>query len=166
MSSPQAQQLADMFEQSVQQAIGSAESVAEDKRYKQLKDGKAHALWFMGHIANTNSLIILRWCCEATPTMPKEYIRKFSPDFGGGEAPTADPSNYPSWDETIDLFRQTGEACVEGIRKLSDEELAGNVRGGAPEAMVERFGSVSKTIGSMIMHSDYHRGQMNLINAL
>lgn len=166
MSSSQAQQLADMFEQSVQAAIGSAEKIPEDKRYKQLKEGKAHALWFMGHIANTNSLIILRWCCEAPPTMPKEFIKKFAPDFGGGEPPTTDPSNYPTWDETLDIFRKTSEACAEGIRNLSDEELAGGIRGGAPEAMVKQFGSVAKSIGSMIMHSEYHRGQMNLINAL
>jgi hypothetical protein len=155
-----------MFQQSVDAVLGSAEKVSEDKRYKQLKDGKAHALWFMGHIANTNSLIILRWCCELDPTMPKEFIKKFAPDFGGGETPTSDPSNYPTWDETLDIFRKTSEACVSGIRNLTDEELDGPIRGGAPESMVTQFGSVAKTIGSMIMHSEYHRGQMNLINAL
>ncbi len=82
------------------------------------------------------------------------------------EAPTSDPSNYPTWDETLDIFRKTSEACVAGIRNLSDEELDGPIRGGAPEAMIQQLGSVSKTIGSMIMHSEYHRGQMNLINAL
>jgi len=166
MSSALANQLADMFEQSVQAVIGSAEAIPEENRYKQLKEGKAHPLWLTGHIANTNSLIIARWCCDGTPTMPKEFIKKFAPDFGGGETPSPDAANYPTWDETVGIFRQTGATCVEGIRNLTDEELAGPLRGGCPEPMQERFGSVAKTIGSMIMHSDYHRGQMNLINAL
>ena len=105
-----ANQLADMYEQSVNAAISSAENIAEEKRYKQLAEGKAHPLWLLGHVANTNNLIILRWCCEVDTIMPKELISKFAPDFGGGETPSPDPANYPSWDETVDLFRKISEA--------------------------------------------------------
>ena len=166
MSNPLQNVYKNVFENAYQATLQLADSIPEEKRYKQLKEGKAHPLWLIGHIANTNNLVVNRWCCEGESQLPKEYIKMFGPDFGGGAPPTSDASFYPSWDEVVDSYRKLHEACTAGIATLTEEQLLGDLRGGAPDAMKERFGSVSNTILSMVGHDNYHRGQMAMINAL
>lgn len=140
-------------------------NVSEDKRYRQLKEGKSHPLWLLGHIANTNNLLVNMWCLEATSQMPKDLIKKFSPDFSGGIDPTPDPDFYPSWDEVVALYTAITDTSVAGIARLTDDQILGELRGSAPDAMKERFGNVDATIRSMALHSEYHRGQIAIINA-
>ncbi|MFP6583602.1 MAG: DinB family protein [Candidatus Hydrogenedentota bacterium] len=165
MGSALAQLHSTLFNEAITAALSTADAVTEDKRYRQLKEGKSHPLWLLGHIANTNNLLVNMWCLEGTPMFPKDFIPKFSPDFADGIDPTPDPGFYPSWDETVALFKAIGESCVEGIAKLTDDELNGPLRGGAPDAMKERFGNVDQTIRGMALHCEYHRGQIAIINA-
>ena len=165
MSTPLVQAYASLFGDAHKAVLSLAATVSEDKRYRQLKEGKSHPLWLIGHIANTNNLLINMWCLEGQSLMPKELIKKFSPDFTGGIDPTPDPDFYPSWDDTLALYKQIGDTCAEGIANLSEEELLGPLRGGAPDAMKERFGNIDATIRSMALHSEYHRGQIAIINA-
>jgi hypothetical protein len=165
MGSVLAEAHATFFDNAVKAVIGTIEATPEDKRYRQLKEGKSHPLWLVGHLANTNNLLVNMWCLGGKPTLPKELIPKFSPDFAGGIAPTPDPSFYPTWDEVAGLFKSISEPCVEGIAALDDDILHGPLRGSAPDAMKERFGNVDQTLRSMAFHMEYHRGQIAIINA-
>lgn len=144
----------------------AAEKIPEAKRMKQTQEGKAHPLWFIGHLANTNNLILQRWCCDGESLLSSDYRKMFAPESMGGNPIVADPGAYPSWDEVVAAYVKVNETSAAGLAALSPEELVGQLRGGAPEAMHERMGNVEKCILGMISHEAYHRGQMNLVAAL
>ena len=103
MGSAIAQAHSTFFNDAFTAALGTIEAVTDDKRYRQLKEGKSHPLWLIGHIANTNNLLINMWCLEGESVIPKDLIKKFSPDFSGGTPPSPDGSCYPSCDEVVAL---------------------------------------------------------------
>lgn len=154
-----------LFKKEVDATYTLIKEVKPEKRMFQLKEGKSHALWLIGHIANTNNLLINRWCLEGESQFPKDLVPKFSPDFSGGIDPSADLEFYPSWDEVVDIYTAVSSACIEGIGGLSEDILFGPLRGGAPEAMQERFGNVDDIICAMTAHNAYHRGQIGMLNA-
>lgn len=154
-----------LFKKETDATITLIESVEPAKQMFQLKEGKSHALWLIGHLANTNNLLVNMWCLEGTPILPKDLIAKFSPDFTGGIAPTSDASFYPSWDEVVGLYKSVADTCVEGIGALPDDLLFGPLRGGAPAPMQAMFGNVDDTIRAMATHNAYHRGQIGILNA-
>lgn len=154
-----------LFEKETAATITLIDAVDPDKRMRQLKEGKSHPLWLIGHVANTNNLLVNMWCLEGDPLFPKDLIGKFSPDFSGGTPPSADPSFYPSWDEVVELYKTVATACVEGIGNLSEELILGPLRGDAPPPMKAMFGNVDDTIRATATHNAYHRGQIGIINA-
>lgn len=154
-----------MFKKEIDATYAVIKAVKPEKRMFQLKAEKSHALWLIGHMGNTNNLLINRWCLEGESQFPKELVRKFSPDFSGGIAPSADPEFYPGWDEVVNIYTAVSSACIEGIGNLPDDVLFGPLRGGAPEAMQEMFGNVDDMICAMTTHNAYHRGQIGMLNA-
>lgn len=155
---------AQLIELEMNTVLAVAETIDPAKYYKQWREEKAHSLWLLGHIANTNNLLINKWCCEGSSLMPKEWREKFSPDFGGGVAPRPDADFYPSWDEVLESYKTVTEYCVATVPTLSDEVFVGPMRGGAPERIQERFKTVDNAIRIVTLHSAYHRGQMSMIN--
>ncbi len=156
----------DLWEQMVNTTVKSASGVSEGKRMKVAQPGKAHPLWLVGHLANTNNLLVHIWCCEKQSLLPKGFNKIFAPEAFGGAPIVTDPAAYPTWDEVLGHYQTVGQACGAGIRALSDAEFEGKLRGGAPDNMNERFGPVEKCIQSMLMHEAHHRGQMALLASL
>jgi hypothetical protein len=166
MASLKAEVYADFLDQIVSATITAAKNVAEGNRLRVVQEGKAHPLWSMGHLANTNDRLLNQWCCEGASMIPESYGKLFSPDFAGGAPITTNADDYPSWDEVVEVYAKVSKACVEGIRTLDDSVLAGALRGSAPDALKEKFPSVEYTIRAITAHDAYHRGQMNAIAAL
>lgn len=166
MGSVKAEVYADFFEEMVNATIAAAEKVPESHRFRVAQDGKAHPLWFVGHVAYTNDMLVFQWCCDGESMVPREYSKIFGPDFAGGTPITSKADDYPSWDEVLENYTKAGKACVRGIRALDDTALAGDLRGGAPDSMKEMFKSVEYAIRAMTGHDAYHRGQMNALAAL
>lgn len=157
---------ADLWDAEVKATLAAAEKVAEAKRYNVAQEGKSHPLWLIGHLANTNNLLIGMWCCENDSMLAKEYGKKFAPDFAGGDPIVTDPDNYPAWDEVLAQYKAVGDACGKGIRALPEEDLDKPLRGGAPENMQKMFGSIENAIRTMIRHEAHHRGQLAMLAAL
>ena len=166
MGSVKAEVYAEFFEDMVNATIAAAGQVAESHRMRVTQEGKAHPLWFIGHLANTNNLLVHGWCCDGESLLPKNYSKQFSPAMAKGNPITTAADDYPSWDEVVENYTKVGKKCVEGIRGLDDATLAGDLRGGAPDAMKEHFKSVEVAIRAMAGHDAYHRGQMNAVAAL
>lgn len=165
MSNPLAETLAKSFETTFRQMQSTISSIEEGKRLHQVKTGKSHPLWLLGHVANSNSLMVHRWVLEGNLVFPKEWIKRFSPDFAGGEDPSTDPGFYPAWDEIADVYNKVCEACIAGIKELDDAALMGELKGGAPDAMKQMFGNMASITNVAIYHSEYHRGQMVILNS-
>ena len=155
---------AQLMELEMKTVLATAKKIDPAKYFKQWREEKAHPLWLLGHIANTNNLLIHKWCCEGESMFPAAWREKFSPDFGGGVAPRPDADFYPSWDEILERYTAVTKACIEGVPKLSDDELQGPLRGGAPAGIQEKFKTVDNALRVVTLHSAYHRGQMALIN--
>lgn len=162
---PTAQEVyAGLFEKESNAVLSLAKDFDSTKYFKQLKEGKSHPLWLLGHIANTNNFLINISCCGGSNQLPKEWAPKFSPDFAGGVAPTPEADFYPSWDELLEQYATISEACIAGIKAISDEALVGELGENFPDTLREFFKTVDNTLRTVILHSAYHRGQMALIN--
>ena len=158
--------LADQLAFCKEQTIKIAAGVPVESRFTQLKDGKAHPLWLLGHLANTANVVMLQWALNGENVTPKGFGRKFAPDFGGGDPVTTDPSAYPAWDEVVAVYERALTAAIDGVRKLDDSTLADPLPGRIPEPLRVHFSSIGVTLNIMVSHDSYHRGQMGMLSAL
>lgn len=166
MGSVRAEILAGMMEAATDATIKVAEEIPEGKRMAQIKDGKSHPLWLLGHVANTTSGAVIGLVLGQKPVCPKEYRSLFAPAFLGGEAIRSDAEHYPSWDEVMENYKKTAAAAIEGIKGLSDEDLAGPAKGPVPDQLKDMFAVTEKSIISFVLHDAHHKGQMATLAGL
>lgn len=166
MSTAKTELLAVQFEASAQATFKNATDIPENARYKQLKEGKAHPLWVMGHLCGALDEVTNHWILNGEKQMDNEIDRKFSPEFFGGLPITSDPDFYPSWDEVMKLYTNISAKTVRLIKGLTDEQLSEDPLGPIPDEARDFFGNVGQSLNSMLQHDAYHRGQMMLIVAL
>jgi uncharacterized damage-inducible protein DinB len=103
---------------------------------------------------------------EGDSLVNKELSLSFAPDFAGGKAPTENADEYPAWDEILALYNQVFDAAIEGLSKLDDSVLPNPLSSKTPDRLREYFSSVEVTLGFMISHDAYHRGQIGLLSKL
>ncbi|MCF6285235.1 MAG: DinB family protein [Candidatus Hydrogenedentes bacterium] len=166
MSNVRVSLLADLLEGAQKHTLEIAASVPESHRLKQLQEGKATPLWCVGHLANTINAIVLVYTLEEASLMSKEQSVLFSPDFIGGKAPTGNADDYPGWDEVIEIYNTVFAKALAGIRNLDDDVLGNPLPGKIPEDFRAFFSSIGATLGIMINHDAYHRGQIGMIAKL
>ena len=166
MSNVRVSLLADLVEGARKHTLEITASVPESHRLKQLQEGKATPLWCVGHLANTVNAIVLVYTLEEASLMSKEQSVLFSPDFIGGKVPTGNADDYPSWDEVIELYNTVFDKALVGIRNLDDGVLDKPLPGNVPEDFRSFFSSIGTTLGIMINHDAYHRGQIGMIAKL
>lgn len=110
-----------------------------------------HALWIMGHIADTDDLAVTTMTGK-TPCLPEQYAKLFRT----GTEPVDNPSDYPSADELQDALRTTREAHKQMVREMSDEAAYAPtpemLRPIAPEGIDLPF--------TLAMHELFHTGQI------
>lgn len=166
MAKDKVEQLAATFEHAFDETLKTVENVSEDKRFKQVRSGKAHPLWLLGHLTFSLDTIVNYMCLGSPPQLPQTYMQKFAPAIMGGPPITSEPGDYPSWDEVVENYKKIGAKSVELIRGLDDEELAGGAKTKTPPDYADFFKVLGGTLGHMADHDAYHRGQMGLIAAL
>lgn len=149
-----------------EQTLKTASGVPDASRLRQLRPGKAHPLWLLGHLANTANVVMIQWALQHESITPKGFGKKFAPDFGGGDPVTDNASDYPAWDEVVGVYEKAFETALENVRKLSDAALPKPLPGRIPEPLRQHFSSVGKTLNIMVLHDSYHRGQIGLLAAL
>jgi uncharacterized damage-inducible protein DinB len=165
MSQEKVQALVASLQYTLDQTAKAAAKVPEAARMKQLADGKAHPLWLVGHLAQALSHIVIHWTLGGAHQVPREYGKKFAPGILGGEAITANPADYPAWDEVLVTYVNTGAKALELLAELQDADLDGEPKN-MPEQARGVFGNMGQTLVGMIAHDSYHRGQLGLILAL
>ncbi len=143
-----------------------AGTVPENVRYRQLAEGKAHPLWLVGHLTNTINTVVIRWMLEDDQIIPKGFGRRFAPDFAGGNPITSNAADYPAWNEVVDLYDRSMKAAIDGLEKLTDDDLPQPLRGDVREQMRDFFSSNGKTLNIMVLHDSYHRGQIGMLSKL
>lgn len=166
MGTEKVNQIADMWAATIKATVAAAEKVPEDKRLKQLQDGKSHPTWLLGHLTFAASFPVLSVGLGSAPVVPMDWLQKFGPDFAGGLPIESDASKYPSWEEILDGYKKSGDAVVATIRELEDADIEGGAKGEVPEALKGMFEKLGDVLISFISHNAYHTGQMNLLAAL
>ena len=149
-----------------EQTLKTASGVPEAVRLVQLRPGKGHPLWLLGHLANTANVVIIQWALNGENVTPKGFGKKFAPDFGGGDPVTTNAADYPSWDEVVGVYEKAFDAALDGVKKLTDADLPNPLPGRIPDPLRQHFSSVGKTLNIMVLHDSYHRGQIGLLGAL
>jgi uncharacterized damage-inducible protein DinB len=120
---------------------------------RQVHPGCNHALWFAGHMANTDNFLI----SMIAPEQARDRAG-FAAKFGMGSQPTSNPADYPPADEVLAAMRERRQALLALLDGLSDEDLAKKTAAGAPEFLSD-FASVFELA---IWHEGLHSGQLSI----
>jgi hypothetical protein len=158
--------LCQMLEMCKNGTLKTCEAVKSENRFHQLKEGKAHPLWLLGHLANTIDVVGNLWTYNQAPVVAKKYKFKFAPDFAGGDPISTDPGNYPSWDDLLSDYTAAFDAFLENVRKTQDAELPLDPRGPVREDRKDFFNSIGKNVQVMVLHDTHHRGQISMMAKL
>lgn len=156
----------EMLEGARKHTLQVADSVPENKRFKQLQEGKATPAWLIGHLANTLNVFVTMFILEEESLLTKEQGHVFAPDFAGGKTPTENPDEYPAWDEIIALYNGVYDHALKGLAALDDGILPKPMASQMPERLRDYFSSVEATLRILISHDAYHRGQIGLLAKL
>lgn len=120
----------------------------------QVCEGGNHALWFAGHMANTDNFLI----SLVAPERAKEQAG-FGAAFGMGSKPQADASQYPPVDEVLGYMRERRAALLDVLSRLNDDDLSRPTPEGAPDFLSD-FGSVFELA---VWHEGLHSGQLSVV---
>lgn len=113
-----------------------------------------HALWFAGHMANTDNFFL----SILAPGRARK-MEAFTKLFGVGSVPVADPAAYPPAEEVLAVMRERRACLLALLDELSDEALSQPTPAGAPDFLPD-FASVFETA---IWHEGRHSGQLTLV---
>ena len=156
----------ELLESARQQTLQTAAGVPEANRLKQLQEGKATPLWLLGHLANTINTLVIIYTLQQPSVLSRELAITFAPDFVGGKAPTTNPDEYPAWDEVIAIYNTAFDTALAGLRDLDDGVLENALPGKMNDQLRGYFSSIGVTLGIMVSHDAYHRGQIGMLAKL
>ncbi|QDU93576.1 DinB family protein [Lignipirellula cremea] len=120
---------------------------------KQVCDGSNHALWFAGHMGVSDNF----WISLIAPERSQENA-EFQRLFGLGSQPSANPQDYPSPEEVLQVMRERRQVLLEILADLTEEDLARPTPAGTPEFLPD-LGGVLETA---IWHEGLHSGQLTV----
>lgn len=166
MSNPKIELLAEIADKAFKQTVQVADGVPAAQRMYQLKAGKGHPLWLLGHLTNTLNVVFNQWTMGGGNELPRSWGMKFAPDFAQGDPITTNAADYPSWEEVVENYKKLGKKTVEHIRSLRESDLDSKARGSMPEQFQGFFSSIGATIFIMTQHDAHHRGQIAMLGKL
>lgn len=120
----------------------------------QVHPNSNHALWFIGHIGNTDNFFLTLVAPEKAS--PQASFRE---KFGMGSQPTANAADYPPPEQVLAYFRERRQALLALLDTLGDEALEAKTPKGAPEFLPD-VASVFRTAG---WHEGLHAGQLTVV---
>ncbi|MCA9122779.1 MAG: DinB family protein [Planctomycetaceae bacterium] len=115
--------------------------------------GANHALWFVGHMANTDNFFI-------SIVAPEQAVKRagFAEKFGVGSHPTSDPNDYPSVEEVLAFMRERRAVLLGIFDLLTEEDFARATPEGTPSFLAD-IGSVFEMA---VWHEGLHSGQLSV----
>jgi uncharacterized damage-inducible protein DinB len=113
-----------------------------------------HALWFVGHIGNTDNFFVGVIAPERA--VPRAGYRE---RFGPGSQPTNRPADYPAPDEVLAYMRERRAVLLSLLDEMDEARLETPTPKGSPE-FIPDFASVFRTAG---WHEGVHAGQLTVV---
>jgi hypothetical protein len=155
-----------LLQRSFKDTVRVARTVPESNRCLQLEDGRVQPTWLVGHLANTVNVVVHSWMFEGVSLLPKGWGRMFAPDFAGGTPVTCNPEDYPPFEDVVSHYAQITSQVLEDLQALMDEDLPKPLKGNVPEPLREHFPTNDAALTMMVLHDNYHRGQLGLLAKL
>lgn len=112
-----------------------------------------HALWFAGHMANTDNFLLSLVAPEKSKSLPDSTAK-----FGMGSRPTNRTADYPEPEQVLSTMRERRAALLEVLHSMSEEDLAKKTPSGTPEFLPD-YASVFELA---IWHEGIHGGQLSV----
>ena len=119
----------------------------------QVHDKANHALWFAGHMGQTDNFLI-------SLVAPEKAVSKdgWAAQFGMGSRPTNNPNDYPAVLEVLDYMRDRRRVLMEILGALSEEDLDRRTPEGAPEFLA----TYRQVFELAVWHEGIHVGQLTV----
>lgn len=132
-----------------------------DDWFFQPSDDLQHALWICGHLASSyQTLILMR--CLGRDNAHAEFVSHFPL---GGSVKSASVHDYPSPDAVIARMAVIHDETVDGIRGMSDDQLAEPCYG--KDGVVHPHYTTKRgAILHCARHEAFHAGQIALLRRL
>lgn len=124
--------------------------------------GLAHPLWICGHVASSQSLLVIERCLGKPPIVPAEFSRNFPI---GGPVKGLKEHGYPPADIVLQMMKDTHARTCEAIRSMSDSQLA-EPAFGANGSIHPHYKDKAGAIAHCARHEAFHAGQLALIRRL
>ena len=119
----------------------------------QVAPGLNHALWFAGHMAVVDNML-MRMISPEDHRDQKILETK----FGIKSVPTSNPGDYPPPAEVLSVMRERREKLLAILDRLSEVQLAQPVPPGSPPM----FSDIASVFELAIWHEGVHAGQMTI----
>ena len=119
----------------------------------QVHPGCNHALWFVGHMANTDNFLLSLVAPQRTA--PLEGYRE---RFGMGSQPVNRPEEYPPPQEVLETMRERRRTLLNVLGEMSEEDLSRATPPGSPDFLPD-FASVFEMAN---WHEAMHAGQLSV----
>ncbi|MCG8408384.1 MAG: DinB family protein [Phycisphaerales bacterium] len=116
-------------------------------------NGGNHPLWVLGHLAIGEGLIRQVVLGESNPVAHWEGI------FGFGSEPSDNASDYPSFDEVMEKYRELRAENMRLLDELGEEGLDRPTKA-PPPGLEALFQTAGQTFLITAMHQMNHRGQV------
>lgn len=130
-----------------------ADFKSPDQWVFQVHPGCNHALWFAGHMTQTDNFFLSLVAPDKAEPLPDYAAR-----FGMGSQPTGSPGDYPSPETVLTKMRERRTALLAVLDGLSDDDLARKLPAGTPDFLSD-VGSVYELA---IWHEGVHNGQLSV----
>lgn len=119
----------------------------------QVHPGCNHALWFAGHMANSDNFFLSLVAPQKSVT-----LEGFAPRFGMGSHPTSEPGDYPPPADVLETMRERRRTLLAVLDELSDDDLASPTPAGSPDFLTD-FAAVFEMAN---WHEAMHAGQLSV----
>ena len=112
-----------------------------------------HALWFAGHMANTDNFFI-------SIISPGRAVNRegFAETFGVGSHPTSNPTDYPTVDEVLAFMRDRRAVLLDIFDSTAEEEFSKPTPEGTPNFLAD----VGSVFEMAVWHEGLHSGQLSV----
>jgi uncharacterized damage-inducible protein DinB len=112
-----------------------------------------HALWFAGHMAQSDNFFISLVAPERARQLPD-----FPARFGMGSQPTSNPEDYPPPAQVLAAMRERRSVLLSVLADMTDDDLAKKLPAGTPDFLSD----VGSVFEMAIWHEGQHRGQISV----
>jgi hypothetical protein len=119
----------------------------------QVHPGCNHALWFAGHMANTDNFLLSLVAPDKSVAMGE-----FGRQFGMGSQPVSEPEQYPPHEQVVETMRERRRTLLNALEELPESDLSRQTPQGSPEFLPD----LASVFEMANWHEAMHAGQLSV----